>query len=271
MDQLKILELDINTKYQPHEIKKQFYKLSNKYHPDRFSNTFYPKEIKERYQNIIIAYKNICYNDKQNTNNKIPLDHNGLRFINKIDKKSTIVKELPNDFNSRFFDLINREDRENIKLYFDLGMTDSDIENQFNLLYPDQEIKNNNEIYNKNLKILKDIIKDRENDFNKLKPKKILNNENFNIQFTQNKNTNKLDLIKYEKPQNEKFYLHEIGLDNLYKINNTKFDLENKLPDNPNKLFLIDDSITVGKDIKLTKKEFDVKLNQLINERNKIK
>jgi len=260
----KILELDDKTEYPFETIKKQFYKLSIRYHPDKFKDN-YSLNIQEKYKSIINAYNEIKYNFV-NKSKKISNNHEGLKFLSKKKIKldldlSMLIKEK--GLNKIFLENIDDEDKNNIKLYLDLNLSEYDIENQFKLLHPDK--KDIDEIkLHKDTKIkIDDIKKQREISLNDLMPKKIVDNSNFNSQFLINKAKYK-KIIKYNKPDNNKFY-HLSG-----KLK-THFDIKSEEVDSfINPKVIINKKIKLEELEKLTEKEFSLNLKKLIKLRDEI-
>ena len=217
-------------------IKKKFYQLSLKYHPDKIQSD----DCLEDYQKIITAY-NILRNDKyrKNYHQQYPLDHYHLKTKLNYENSSKeceqiLTKEFNrNSFNKEFLSRISDQDKNNIDLFISMNMTPSDIDDQFKYLHPESKFDSN---YVENKKsydafqqqILK-LEEKRRLELNDLHPTKILKNYNpwdFNNQFNVNKN--KLyHIIKYEEPVEYNNFTSRFLLDDV------KFTREYELPINP--------------------------------------
>ena len=253
------LELAVDKEYTKQDLKKQFYKLSSRYHPDRFLDTEYTLTIKNKYINIIEAYNYLKSLEKDEITSNLPRDHTALKFINKINHKKTISKVIPENFNEQFLTRITSEDKTNLKLFFELGLSEQDIDAQFVLLHQDFSIVEANDLK------LQEFIEKRELDIQSSIPKNILCRENLNKQFIQNKNRG-MDVVKYGEPDNDKFYIINNGIDNMYKINDDIFLKEYDLPENPQSLYEIDKNPEYQDDT-LNVETFNRRLDELIKER----
>lgn len=216
-------------------IKKKFYQLSLRYHPDKIQSD----DSLDKYQQIITAY-NILRNDKyrKNYHQQYPLDHyhlktklsyqqskNETKYKNQFDSK---------EFNQDFLKNISDQDKNNIDLFIAMNMTPSDIDDQFRYLHPETKFENNYienkrsyDDFQQQIEILED---KRRLELNDLHPTKILTKYDpwdFNNQFNVNKN--KLyHIIKYEEPVEYNNFTSRFLLDDV------KFTREYELPNNPN-------------------------------------
>lgn len=276
-DYYSVLELDDTTIYSVISLKKQFYKLSSRYHPDRFINNMYPDSIKEKYTSIVIAYnylKSNCFKTLKNEDlaTSTPKDHNALKFINKIDiyDKNIDNKNVDSSkFNEEFLKNISEEDNSNLKLFLELGLSEQDIDNQFSLLHPEPKTIKENEIYQESTLKLKQIINQRQEDIVNYLPNKIIDEKDLNSEFIYNK-TKYSTIIKYNKPDNEKYYLNNSKIDTFHLVDDEVFIKEYDLPDNPIKIIedknIIDEE-PVGK---ISIENFNISLEKLINSRLEI-
>jgi len=275
-DYYSVLELDDTIIYSVHSLKKQFYKLSSRYHPDRFINNMYPDSIKEKYTSIVIAYNYLKSNYLKSMNNdtlatSTPKDHNALKFINNI---SICNKNIDNTidnskFNEEFLKNISEEDNSNLKLFLELGLSEQDIDNQFSLLHPEPKTIKENELHKESIVKLEGIINQRQEDIVNYLPNKIIDEKNLNSEFMYNK-TKRSTIIKYSKPDNEKYYLNNSKIDNFHLVNDAVFIKEYDLPNNPNEI-IRDKNIIEEEPIgKISVKDFNVSLEELIKSRLEI-
>ena len=273
-----VLELDDTIIYSVHSLKKQFYKLSSRYHPDRFINNMYPDSIKEKYTSIVIAYNYLKSNYLKSINNdtlagtgSTPKDHNALKFINKIGiYNKDIDNSIDNNkFNEEFLKNISEEDNSNLKLFLELGLSEQDIDNQFSLLHPEPKTIKENELYQESTVKLEKIVNQRQKDIINYLPNKIIDEKNLNSEFMYNK-TKRNTIIKYNKPDNEKYYLNNSKIDNFHLVNDAVFIKEYDLPNNPTEI-IRDKNIIEKEPIgKISVKDFNVSLEELIKSRLEI-
>lgn len=217
-------------------IKKKFYQLSLKYHPDKIESD----DLMEDYQKIITAY-NILRNDKlrKNYHQQYPLDHYHLKTkINYEKSQQKIAGKHNNIFNSESFnrDFLNQisdQDRNNIDLFVAMNMTPSDIDDQFRYLHPESKFDSNyvenKKSYDNFQQQIDNLEEKRRLELNEIHPVKILNNydpKEFNNQFNVNKNKH-YQIIKYEQP------VEYNSLHNGFFINDKQFIKEYELPENP--------------------------------------
>jgi curved DNA-binding protein CbpA len=182
-DYYSVLELDDSTIYSVIRLKKQFYKLSSRYHPDRFINNMYPDSIKEKYTSIVIAYnylKSNCFKLLKNEDlaTSTPKDHTALKFINKIDIYDVDIdnKNVDNSkFNEDFLKNISEEDNSNLKLFLELGLSEQDIDNQFSLLHPEPKTIKENGLYQESTLKLEKIFNQRQEEIVNYLPSNIIN------------------------------------------------------------------------------------------------
>jgi curved DNA-binding protein CbpA len=218
-------------------IKKKFYQLSLKYHPDKIESD----DSLEEYQQIITAY-NILRNDKyrKNYHQQYPLDHYHLKTKLSYQQSKNETKNKnyqnqfdPNIFNQEFLKNLSDQDKNNIDLFIAMNMTPSDIDDQFRYLHPETKFENN---YIENKKSYDDfqqqivtLEEKRRLELNDLHPVKILdqfNPKEFNNQFNVNKNKH-YQIIKYEKP------VEYNSFEKSFLINDEQFTQEYELPNNP--------------------------------------
>lgn len=262
-----VLELTPEWEYSKQQLKKQFYKLSSRYHPDRFQKRDYTLEIKNKYIRIIEAYNYLKSLEKEDITSDLPHDHSALKFINKINMENKKTKAIPEDFNEVFLESISGEDTINLKLFFELGLSEQDIDVQFVLLHPNSQTIVDNKVYLNNDLKLKDYIKQRELEIQDSLPKNILSSEKLNSQFKKNREQG-MSVVRYSEPDNDKFYMMG-GIDNTYRVDDELFRKEYDLPKNPDTLFDIDKNMNC-RDDKLDIDMFNKKLDELISERDNL-
>lgn len=217
-------------------IKKKFYQLSLKYHPDKIESD----DMMEDYEKIIKAY-NILRNDKlrNNYHQQYPLDHYHLKTklaYEKISEKpcKKSKEEFNHEsFNREFLNQISDQDKNNIDLFVAMNMTPSDIDDQFRYLHPESKFDSNyvenKKSYDNFLQQIHNLEEKRRMDLNDMNTIKILDQfdpKEFNNQFNINKNKN-YQIIKYEKP------VEYNNFDNIFLFNDNKFNEEYEMPPNP--------------------------------------
>ena len=278
-DYYSVLELDDTTIYSIYSLKKQFYKLSSRYHPDRYVNELYPDSVKDKYKSIVIAYnylKSNCFKSLKNDDlaTITPKDHNALKFINKIDIYDIDIdidnKNVDSSkFNEDFLKNISEDDNSNLKLFLELGLSEQDIDNQFSLLHPEPKTIKENELYHKSTLKLEEIVNQRQENIVNYLPNNIITAKNLNSEFIYNK-TKHSCIIKYNKPDNEKYYLNNSEIDNFHLVNDEVFIKEYDLPNNPTEITL-DKKIIEEEPIgKISVENFNISLKKLINSRLEI-
>ena len=276
-DYYSVLELDDSTIYSVIRLKKQFYKLSSRYHPDRFISSMYPDSVKDKYTSIVIAYnylKSNCFKSLKNEDlaTITPKDHNALKFINKINiyDKNIDNKDVDSSkFNEEFLKNISEEDNSNLKLFLELGLSEQDIDNQFSLLHPEPKTIKENEIYHESTLKLKQIINQRQEDIANYLPNKIIDEKDLNSEFIYNK-TKHSAIIKYNKPDNEKYYLNNSRIDTFHLVDDEVFIKEYDLPNNPTEIRVDKDIIHEELIGKINVENFNISLKKLINSRLEI-
>ena len=275
-DYYRVLELDNTIIYSVHSLKKQFYKLSSRYHPDLFINNMYPDSIKEKYISIVIAYNYLKSNYLKSINNdtlagSTPKDHNALKFINKIGiYNKDIDNSIDNNkFNEEFLKNISEEDNSNLKLFLELGLSEQDIDNQFSLLHPEPKNIKENELFQESVLKLEEIVNQRKKDIVFYLPKKIIDEKNLNSEFTYNKTKHSI-IIKYNKPDNEKYYLNNSIINNFHLVDDEVFIKEYDLPNNPNEIILDKKTVQEKPLGKINVEDFNISLEKLKDSRLKI-
>lgn len=218
-------------------IKKKFYQLSLKYHPDKIESD----DLIEDYEKIIMAY-NILRNDKlrKNYHQQYPLDHYHLKTKLNYENSSKKCEQVSTkefnrkSFNREFLSQISDQDKNNIDLFVSMNMTPSDIDDQFKYLHPESKFDNNYVENKKSYDVfqqqLEKLEEKRRNDLDNTHPVKILDqfdSKEFNNQFNVNKNK-QYHIIKYVKPVEYNSY------ENGFLIDDEKFTKEYELPVNPN-------------------------------------
>lgn len=218
-------------------IKKKFYQLSLKYHPDKIESD----DLIEDYEKIIMAY-NILRNDKlrKNYHQQYPLDHYHLKTKLNYENSSKKCEQVSTkefnrkSFNREFLSQISDQDKNNIDLFVSMNMTPSDIDDQFKYLHPESKFDNNYVENKKSYDVfqqqLEKLEEKRRNDLDNTHPVKILDqfdSKEFNNQFNVNKNKH-YHIIKYVKPVEYNSY------ENGFLIDDEKFTKEYELPVNPN-------------------------------------
>uniref|UniRef100_A0A6C0LZA5 J domain-containing protein n=1 Tax=viral metagenome TaxID=1070528 RepID=A0A6C0LZA5_9ZZZZ len=218
-------------------IKKKFYQLSLKYHPDKIESD----DLIEDYEKIITAY-NILRNDKlrKNYHQQYPLDHYHLKTKLNYENSSKKCEQVSTkefnrkSFNREFLSQISDQDKNNIDLFVSMNMTPSDIDDQFKYLHPESKFDSNyienKKSYDVFQQQLEKLEEKRRNDLDNTHPVKILDqfdSKEFNNQFNVNKNKH-YHIIKYVKPVEYNSY------ENGFLIDDEKFTKEYELPVNPN-------------------------------------
>ena len=100
-------------------------------------------------------------------------------------------------------------------------------------------------------------------------PNNIITAKNLNSEFIYNK-TKHSCIIKYNKPDNEKYYLNNSEIDNFHLVNDEVFIKEYDLPNNPTEITL-DKKIIEEEPIgKISVENFNISLKKLINSRLEI-
>ncbi len=110
-------------------IKKRFYQLSIKHHPDKIGKDNLSHQ-KKKYQEIIIAY-NILRDEKlrKDYHQQYPANHYQLKHLpRKMEYKlSKKLYKVPENFNLEFLKSISKRDQDNIDMYINLGFNQSDM------------------------------------------------------------------------------------------------------------------------------------------------
>ena len=269
-DPYDILGLEKDPEIPINIIKKQFYKLSLQFHPDRLSKKSSENDI--NYQNMIIAYNILSDSKKRLEYHKhFPSDHYQLshssKALYKVNKKTNKKINLKK-FNLDFLKKIKQQDAENLQLFVDLSLNPNDIENQFKILHPETKFETNykqSKLSYDNFKLeIENLIETRNKEL--IKPTKLFktfDNTIFNNYFCNNKR--KSQIIKYETPEPSDI------IKNNYIVNSEKFRLEYELPSNPdNKYNLKEIDHQITKTEKISLDEFDKKLKDYINNRDLI-
>jgi curved DNA-binding protein CbpA len=222
-------------------IKKRFYQLSIKYHPDKIntlsdgsSRATHTQEI-PKYQEIIIAY-NILRDEKlrKDYHQQYPANHYQLKHLPRKMKYKLSKKKyrVPENFNLEFLQSISKRDQDNIDMYINLGFNQSDIDDQFRVLHPETKFDSNYtchmQEYSDFQKEINKLVEKRRLQDNVIQPVKIIDKYNadiFHQQFLINKRNSQI--IKYREP------LPFNKLFNQYMYNDPEFSQEYVLPDNP--------------------------------------